>query len=579
MVQAAAMALPEAVLEQIELLVEGGFENRESLFLRIFETMGEELGLAEEVTRIEELDASTRSFLRDAIEEAFSRQEQESTSWPATTDCDRLRQAFDSLNAQGIVALENCGFTQQEGVHHAARLAVARDELGRRAHDGYCFFDEQDVMGAVAGDGLWLAFGTFREEAQSAPTSPADGAVCPTCNGRGWIQPDPNKLPARCPSHVDPVSAKPSPGLAEQTGQQVAAACRGAGLAVEWDSSAGTRIRLPQLRWQRRRLQAGDAELGEFLESWELEIRGGYTPADELPTLLHERAGNWFAEYANFGPTLLDRLHAHTEQFLERERAREETWADPTVNDRLSAAFVDLRERRLFAAECLGQTIQDGWGYAGLHASAKDRGAVFFHQEDVLDAVNGRGLLLAFGALPVDAADLEKASLALAQEVLAVLDRHGVPARWGSSIRERIRIEPFEWRKRRWTKAPAHERSAVAAPKSPSLWSRVFGRSAAGVGDSKARAAAGQFAEVVRALPDERGFDLRRARRMRAAWKTLGNRGEAQVGHLGLPHVFLPAGEYTTLMPMPAEENLGHERDASFIRGMRARQGDRADAK
>lgn len=109
------MGLEASVLEEIQLLVACGFENRGSLYVRIFETMGEELGLTDEVTRVEDLDASTRSLLRDAIEEAFAEKEEECCSWPSTTDCDRLRKASDELNARGIVALENCGFTQEEG--------------------------------------------------------------------------------------------------------------------------------------------------------------------------------------------------------------------------------------------------------------------------------------------------------------------------------------------------------------------------------------------------------------------------------------------------------------------------------
>jgi len=528
------MGLAESVLQEIQVQVACGFENRESVCVRILESMGEELGLAEEATTIEDLDAATSALLVDAIEEAFARGEEESRSWPSTTDCDRLRNAFDVLNRQGIVALENCGFTQDDGIHEAALTAVARDALGNVENDGYCFFHEQDVMRAVEGDGLWLAFGTFRDE----------------------------------PGDVSPQPAEP----AQQVGESVVGACRDAGLSVDWSGSPDRRIHLPGFRWQRRMPQASEREIGEFLASWELEIRAGYTRADEILAQLDERAGDWFVEFANFGPALLQRLRAHTREFLEQERAREATWAEATVNDRITAAFVDLRKRHVLAAECSGLTIQDGWGYAGLAASAKHRGVVFFHREDVIDAVNGHGLLLAYGALPVDASNHEKASRALAQEIMAALEEHGIPSSWGNSARERIRIAPFEWRRRRWTTAPAHERRPTAS-RPPSLWSRVFGGSStAPPVEARAHAPARPCAEVVRAVRDESGFDLRRAKRMRTAWKDLGNSGEAHVGHLGPPHVFVPAGELTTMMPVPAVENLVEERNEIFLRAAKARK-------
>jgi len=548
------MGLAESVLQEIQLLVACGFENRESLYFRIFQTMGEELGLADEVTTIENLDAPTRSLLRDAIEQAFTRNEEQSLSWPATTDCDRLHRAFDVLNNQGIVALENCGSTQDDGIHRAALLSVARDELGNSviANDGYCFFHEQDAMHAVEGDGLWLAFGTFKDESQDTA-------------------PGPNRLATP--------AAKPPSGHAQQVGESVVKACRDAGLNVVWNGSPATRIHLPAFRWQRRMSQASDSEIDEFIASWELEIRAGYTAADEVLPQLEERAGDWFAEFANFGPKLLERLRAHTKRFLEEERARETTWAEATLNDRMTAAFVDLRERQIFAAECLGLTIQDGWGYVGLDASAKHRGAVFFHHEDVIDAVNGQGLFLAYGALPVNSSGTERASLALAQEIVSVLDEHGIPSSWGRSIRERIRIAPFEWRRRRWTKPPSHDRRPTTAPKSPSLWSRMFGGSSgARPAPPSAATSAGQFAEVVRAVRNENGFDLRRAKRMRAAWKNLAASGEGQVGHLGLPHIFVPTGEFTTMKPVPALENLCEDKNEIFLRAAKAKSSGSSNA-
>jgi hypothetical protein len=78
--------------------------------------------------------------------------------------------------------------------------------------------------------------------------------------------------------------------------------------------------------------------------------------------------------------------------------------------------------------------------------------------------------------------------------------------------------------------------------------------------------AARNAAIIVTAVRDERRFDLRRSRQMRAAWKALGVGGEGQMGHLGIPHVFVRAGDLTTVLPWPAAQNMREEKDDVFLR-------------
>lgn len=65
---------------------------------------------------------------------------EEQKSWADSTDCDRLEAAFETLNRQGIVALEVPGLTQDDGIPSAAHIAVVRNELGEPKNHGYCFF-------------------------------------------------------------------------------------------------------------------------------------------------------------------------------------------------------------------------------------------------------------------------------------------------------------------------------------------------------------------------------------------------------------------------------------------------------
>lgn len=561
------MPLAESVLQEIQLRVEGGFENRHSLLALLFESMGEELGLPENVTALEQLDAETRSQLVDAIDLAFRKKADEERSWEPTTDCDRLLSAFVELEAKGIIAIENCGFTLQEGVDRVWRLALAREELGRKS-DGYCFFHTQDVMRAVEGEGLMLAFGSMKDDSLELGSEPIR---CPMCHGRGFIHPDPDKFPEECPNHVETVAAPPPATLTKQVGRSVVEAFRKVGLEVQWNGEARDRILLPKLVWQRRLKNAQVLDIQAFLDDWEAEIRAGYTPAEELLRALEERAADRFVEFADFGPELLDRFRSHTQQFLEKERIREESWLDATINDRIAAAFERLNQRGIFASEFLGLTIQDGWGYAGVEASPEHRGVAFFHHEDVIDALSDRGLWVAFGAMGVDASKDDDQSFTIGQEIMAVFEEFGVPSEWSQSVRDRIRVAPFPWRRRRWTKAPRQENWGVHPPK-PSLLSRLVKAFSPRSDNQPMASSVEQCGEIVCALRDESGFDLRRAKRIRQAWKTLGGRGDAQVGHLGVPHVFLPTGHYTTVIPVAASKNLREEKNSILLRAYGAKK-------
>ena len=506
-------------------------------------------------------------------------------SWPTPTDCERLRAAFDVLEKQGIVALEDAGFTQHDGCVRAADLAAARHELGADAVHGYCFFSWQDTADAAAGNGLLLAYGSLAEEpAEPEPAKPAEPppwpAVCPTCHGRGWVAAsDPSQFPTTCfacHNGPPPVTPEPAPSLAQKVGAAVVEACRHAGLEVDWTGKSNQRVSLPAFRWQRRLTVTKESDVQDFLEGWELEMRAGYRSADEILTTLDARAADWFESFSDYGPSLRARLRSHTERFLEKERLGEATWSEATVNDRITSAFEELNRRGVLAREDVGLTIQDGWGYAGLGAEPMHRGVIFFHQEDVIDGVEGRGLLLAFGALGAEPSEDEAASAALAQEVVGVLRTNGISCSWSHSVTERIRIAPFEWRRRRWTKAPSYPlvEAAPEVPKRPSFFARLFGAaSVTGADRSKEHPSvpARQCGIVVRAVRDGGGVDLRRTRQFREAWKTLGNRGDAHAGHPGVPHIFIRAGSYFSLAPQLATANLRDEKNEIFLRGARAK--------
>lgn len=95
----------------------------------------------------------------------------------------------------------------------------------------------------------------------------------------------------------------------------------------------------------------------------------------------------------------------------------------------------------------------------------KNRGYVFYHEQDTDRAIDGGGLMLAFGSYEGE----EPKTEAIGREICAALTRFGIPHEWNGSSNTRILIQPFEWRKRRVTTAPAipqGEWGKVITPKS-----------------------------------------------------------------------------------------------------------------
>ncbi len=86
----------------------------------------------------------------------------EQETWPAETDCDRLDAVFLALNQNGIIALQNAGYTQNEGYDDT--LAVYDEVADKGQVHGYCFYHGQDLERAVDGMGLYLSFGPIDPE-------------------------------------------------------------------------------------------------------------------------------------------------------------------------------------------------------------------------------------------------------------------------------------------------------------------------------------------------------------------------------------------------------------------------------
>ncbi len=145
-----------------------------------------------------------RGMLREFAPQEFARKKIAEKTWPAVTDCERLDQAFEKLEAIGIVALHNAGMTTSDGRSDVAEVVSDQPE---KKYIGYCFYHGQDLERVLEGHGLWLAFDDVSE---------SDDAK------------------------------------AVLIGKRVVEALTGEGLTVDWASSARTRILMPKFIWQRR---------------------------------------------------------------------------------------------------------------------------------------------------------------------------------------------------------------------------------------------------------------------------------------------------------------------------------------
>lgn len=97
------------------------------------------------------------AWLRRRIAEEFARKMREEADWPAVTDNDRLDRVFAELNRTGVIALQNAGTTQEDGLSDVAEDYQARED--RAAVTGWCYYHGQDIETAMASGELFLAFG------------------------------------------------------------------------------------------------------------------------------------------------------------------------------------------------------------------------------------------------------------------------------------------------------------------------------------------------------------------------------------------------------------------------------------
>ena len=135
------------------------------------------------------------------------------------------------------------------------------------------------------------------------------------------------------------------------------------------------------------------------------------------------------------------------ERAFDDQRRREAHFPDVTVNDRITAAFEAMAGEGLIALENAGYTRSDGWDDVREVADGVPDafGGVFYHGQDVEQALAGEGLNVRFGAFSGRDDDARE----VARRAIGLLEAHGVPTRWSGDVGRVVTVAPFAWRRRR----------------------------------------------------------------------------------------------------------------------------------
>lgn len=194
-----------------------------------------------------------------------------------------------------------------------------------------------------------------------------------------------------------------------------------------------------------------DREREHIAAALDVHVRSGYGTFEHVRARVVEQVRS---EFSLEEPETIATELTHFEAMLERawrdQQQAEAGWPESTTNDRIDAAFETLGRRGIVALQDAGYTMSDGW--EDIHEARREVdgawGGVFFHRQDVERAVDGGGLMLAFGAF-ASGDDHEPESLRLANVVCEVLAQHDVATEWDGTLRKRIGIPGFDWQKRR----------------------------------------------------------------------------------------------------------------------------------
>jgi hypothetical protein len=180
-----------------------------------------------------------------------------------------------------------------------------------------------------------------------------------------------------------------------------------------------------------------------------LQLRASYDPPEDVAArALEYFSGDDELDVSAVSTEALDAVVAEELRVLEAEQA---AWPAVTDNDRLARAFARLEARGVVARENFTCCQSCGHAEIGDEIDATEarglrvHGYTFFHQQDTESAVEGGGVMLAYGALTAGTPD---PAVAVGHEIMAMLREAGLSPEWDGAVTTRIFV-PLAWRRRR----------------------------------------------------------------------------------------------------------------------------------
>ncbi|WP_407569976.1 DUF6891 domain-containing protein [Deinococcus altitudinis] len=131
--------------------VRGGFVSEDELLDELQERIEDE---------VEDPSPELLAEVQALVSLSFAEHQKEEINWRERTVNDAIDAAFETLNRQGIVALQNAGYTMSEGWGEVNEMADSLETAPR----GAIFYHGQDLERGVAGHGLMLTFGAYEED-------------------------------------------------------------------------------------------------------------------------------------------------------------------------------------------------------------------------------------------------------------------------------------------------------------------------------------------------------------------------------------------------------------------------------
>ncbi|WP_295862422.1 hypothetical protein [uncultured Xanthomonas sp.] len=183
-------------------------------------------------------------------------------------------------------------------------------------------------------------------------------------------------------------------------------------------------------------MNESDAYVYDEIRKW---VWSGFYSQDEIQEMLEDILEDDCDEAM---------LRASVASQWQAKQQAEQTWPTQTDCDRLDALFEQLHASGICALANAGYTMSDGHVEVNQAvADTPDRryhGYCFYHGQDMERAIDGGGLMLAFG----DLEGREEADLAVGQQVAAALRAAGFTVDWDGTPRKRIDLPGFVWQRR-----------------------------------------------------------------------------------------------------------------------------------